>query len=29
MQFAKVFISSHDDLERAKPLIKRSYDEAG
>ncbi len=25
----QVFISSHDDLERAKPLIKRSYDEAG
>lgn len=22
-------ISNHDDLERAKPLIKRSYDEAG
>lgn len=25
----EVTIASHDDLERAKPLIKRSYDEAG
>ncbi|MCY4525920.1 MAG: DUF5655 domain-containing protein [Anaerolineaceae bacterium] len=25
----RVFIRNHDDLERAKPLIKRSYDEAG
>ena len=25
----QIFIESHADLERAKPLIKRSYDEAG
>lgn len=27
--FLQITIRNHDDLERAKPLIKRSYDEAG